>query len=355
MSSQAEPSWCRTTFGDTAVATFRWTIDNFMNRPEKSKEKLKSTYFIVNGPGDLKTKWRLHIYPKGKEETSEEYVGIFLYNRGQVKVKAENKFGIIDRAGNERKSSKSTAVEYETSGSHSSNGKSKWFKRDRLNAHPDLLPEGNLTIQCKVTIFGPQKTLSGLDFSTNSNLLVHCHKQVGEHLGQVFTDKQFTDIKIQCEGQSFDCHMAILAARSPVFMAMFQSEMKEKQTRTVSIDDFKAGVVGEMLNFIYTGNVSSHNSLSDIASELLEAADRYQLDLLKNICEESLCSTLKVINCVEYLVLGDMYHTSKLKKTALRLVVENADSIIDSDVFKDLFKQKPELAFEVTKNALNKK
>ena len=54
MSSQAEPSWCRTTFGDTAVATFRWTIDNFMNRPEKSKEKLKSTYFIVNGPGDLR-------------------------------------------------------------------------------------------------------------------------------------------------------------------------------------------------------------------------------------------------------------------------------------------------------------
>ena len=267
---------------------------------------------------------------------------------------AENKFGIIDCAGNERKSSKSTVVEYETSGSHSSNGKSKWLKRDRLNAHPDLLPEGNLTIQCTVTIFGPQKTLSGSDSSTNSNLIVHCQKQVSEHLGQVFTDKQFTDIKIQSEGQSFDCHMAILAARSPVFMAMFQSEMKEMETRTVSIDDLKAGIVSEMLSFIYTGNVSSHNSLSDIASELLEAADRYQLDLLKNICEESLCSTLKVTNCVEYLVLGDMHHTLRLKNSALRLVVENSDCIIETDVFKEFLKQKPELVLEVMK-ALNKK
>ena len=63
-------------------------------------------------------------------------------------------------------------------------------------------------------------------------------------LGKVFFDKQFSDIKIQCEGQSFDCHMAILAARSPVFMAMFQSDMKEKETLTVNIQDLKAGVVG---------------------------------------------------------------------------------------------------------------
>jgi len=271
---------------------------------------------------------------------------------GSGKVKAKYKMVIIDCAGNERNSTESRINDFKKCDGW---GRKEWLKRDSLDDHPDLLPEGNLTIQCTVTIFGPQETLSGSDSSTNSNLIVHCQKQVSEHLGQVFTDKQFTDIKIQSEGKSFDCHMAILAARSPVFMAMFQSDMKEKETRTVSIDDLKAGIVSEMLSFIYTGNVSSYDSLGEIASELLEAADRYQLDLLKNICEESLCSTLKVTNCVEYLVLGDMYHTSKLKKTALRMVVENADSIIDSDVFKDLFKQRPELAFEVTKKALNKK
>ena len=89
-------------------------------------------------------------------------------------------------------------------------------------------------------------------------------------------------------------------------------------------------------------------------AELFEAADKYQLDLLKDVCEESLCSNLKVNNCLEYLVLGDMHHTSKLKKLALRLVVEKADSIIETDVYKDFIKQKPELAIEVLK-ALTKK
>mgnify|MGYP001302438006 FL=1 len=146
------------------------------------------------------------------------------------------------------------------------------------------------------------------------NLFIHCQKQIGEDLGKVFSDKQFSDIKIQCEGQSFDCHMDIMAARSPVFMAMFQSNMKEKQKNTVNIEDCRAGVVDKMLNFIYTGNVSSPDAISEIISELFKAADKYQLDLMKKISEESLCSNLKVNNCLEFLVLGDMRDTSKLKK-----------------------------------------
>ena len=47
-----------------------------------------------------------------------------------------------------------------------------------------------------------------------------------------------------------------------------------------------------------------------------------------------------------------MHDTSKLKKLALG--VEKADSIVKTNVFKDLLKEKPELAFEV-KKALNKK
>ena len=358
MASQAEPGWCRTTLGDTAEATFRWTIHDFKKCPEKFQEKLESACFNVNGPGDLKSKWNLEIYPRGlTPEAKEDYVGMYLCNKGKAKVMAKYKLDVIDCTGNKRELVKVEfgPIEFESSGgSYSNRGKHKWLKREELDAQPDLLPDGHLAIQCTVTVFGPQKILLGSDVSTNSNLLVDCKNKVVEDPGRVFFDKEFTDIKIQCEGQSFDCHMVILAARSPVFKAMFQSDMKETQTQKVTIDDFKAEVVGEMLNFIYTGNVSSQDAILDIASELLKVADKYQLDLLKNICEESLCSTLKVINCVEYLVLGDMYNAVKLKKIAMRLVVQNADSISNTDVFREFFKQKPELALEFT-NALNKK
>ena len=205
---------------------------------------------------------------------------MYLRYKGEVnKVMAEYKVDIIDSAGKERESFKITTRDYQLEWLY---GKPKWLKRNKLN--DDLLPDGNLTIQCKVTFFGPEKILSA-----NSNLFIHCQKQIGEDLEQVFSDKQFSDIKIQWEGQSFDCHMAILAARIPVFMAMFQSNMKEKQTHTVNIDDCRAGVVDKMLNFIY--NVSSPDAISEIRSELFEVADKYQLDLMKEICEESLSLT----------------------------------------------------------------
>ena len=97
MSSQAEPGLCRTTIWDTATATtgtFRWTINDFKDRPEKCTEKLRSLCFNVKGQGDLGTKWQLVIYPKGKgkEDASEDYVDMTLYNKSQVEVTAEFKY-----------------------------------------------------------------------------------------------------------------------------------------------------------------------------------------------------------------------------------------------------------------------
>ena len=359
MSSNIEPSWCRTTNGDTAEATFTWTIDNFKDRPEKVKESVKSAIFTVKGPGKMKTKWRIEIYPKGKED-DENYVSFYLYLKedSSSKVNAKYNLHIIDGARKERETKNCFPKVFDFNGKNSGWGWKNWMKQDKFNDHPDLLSGGSLTLKCELTVFGTEKVLSGSDNDSENpdptvHLLACCQNQLGKQLGNLFTDKQLSDVKIECEGQTFDCHQAILAARSPVFMAMFQSNMKEKETKRATIDDFKAEVVSEMLNFIYTGTVSDKD-IGEIASELLAAADKYQLELLKKLCEERLCSTLKVTNCVEYVVLGDMYQTFKLRSKALKLAAENVDSIIDTDVFKDLFKQMPELAWEVMK-AQNKK
>jgi len=358
MSSQVDPTWCQATLQDKAVATFKWTIHNFKNRPEKYTEKLESTCFYVNGPGDLKTKWQLEMFPKGKEGLTERFIWIRL-NRmrtgpANVTVTYKVDMDIIDSLGTKKKSLIRGAfmgMVLATSGVGSVWGDGI----ERANDLPGLIQDGNLTIQCEVTIFRPEKILSGSEDSENTDLSIDYQKQLGEHLGKILSDdKEFSDIEIQCKGQSFDCHIAILAARSPVFKAMFQSNMKEKETQSVTMNDFKPNVVSEMRNFIYTGTVSSHDAIGEIATDLLRAADQYQLDLLKNVCEDRLCSTVEVTNCVEYLVLGDMYQTLKLKRKAVETIAENVDSIMDSDVFKDLFKQNPRLAWEVTK-ALNKK
>ena len=89
--------------------------------------------------------------------------------------------------------------------------------------------------------------------------------------------------------------------------------------------------------------------MEEIVSDLLGVADNYELNDLKEMCEEKLCSSLPVENSIECLVLGDLHRASKLKKMALKLVAKNTRKIVDIYVYEELFTQKPALAWEVAK------
>ena len=94
--------------------------------------------------------------------------------------------------------------------------------------------------------------------------------------------------------------------------------------------------------------------MDEIGKDLLGAADQYQLDLLKNKCEEKLCSSLEVSNSVELLVLADLYQASKLRRMALRLVARNMDTLVDTDVYEDFTSRHPTLAVQITKALVQK-
>ncbi len=204
MSSHTEPSWCHTTSGDTAEGTFRWTIDDFKDRPENAGQCLKSVPLTVNGPNQLKTKWELEIYPKGMMDyEDEDYIWVFLSSQNDIKVTATFDLHVIGIDGAETDMEGETHTdfeEYDEEGSWELGG--LWLKRDTFEDHPDLLPNGNLTLKCKITVFGTERVLSGL-------LFARCQKQLSEHFGNLFIDKQLSDIKIECEGKIFDCHQAI--------------------------------------------------------------------------------------------------------------------------------------------------
>lgn len=177
-------------------------------------------------------------------------------------------------------------------------------------------------------------------------------KHVCDQFGQMLSDKEFSDLEIECDWKDFHCHQSVLAARSPVLKAMIQDgkekPIKAKQVLKIDVDDVDREVFAEMLTFIYTGDLNKEKVLTEKASELLEAADKYQLDFLKEVWEEKLCSILTVDNSVEFLVLGDLFQAPKLKKMALRLVARNKSKMEDSNVYKNLFSKRQDL--EVNNN-----
>ena len=185
-------------------------------------------------------------------------------------------------------------------------------------------------------------------------------------------DKEFVDAIIESGGQSFVCHQIILATSSTVFCAMFQADMREKETRKVFIEDIKPEVIALMLHWIYTGSnengpplcsgyttnraVEPHslrrispieNVPDEMSMELLRAADKYQLDKLKELCEANLCSILHVTNALELLVFGYLHNATRLKNAALKLVARNQATLSKTKVYQDFLIQFPRLACEV--------
>ena len=216
--------------------------------------------------------------------------------------------------------------------------------------NPKLLPGGNLTLFCDLTVYGPEKIISGSKFpDEKKNPIDYCGIQMKEQFGKLLGEKKFSDVKITCGDEVFHCHRSILSVRSPVFEAMFQSDMIENTSRNVEIKDIKLEVLKEMLHFIYKGATSTENLTDGLVKELLGAADQYQLNLLKNKCEETLCSMVDVNNSVELLVLSDLYQASMLRGKSLNLVVRNFAAIVNTDVYKEFNACHPSLNLEIIK------
>lgn len=141
--------------------------------------------------------------------------------------------------------------------------------------------------------------------------------KLSEDLSSLYESQKFSDVILSVDGRDFHAHKAILAARSPVFAAMFAHEMEEKKQNRVEIKDMDHEVLNEILRFIYSEKAPQ---LEKMADDLLAAADRYDLERLKVMCEEALCSNLAVDTAAEVLILADMHSAQQLKAHAIEFI-----------------------------------
>ena len=102
-------------------------------------------------------------------------------------------------------------------------------------------------------------------------------KEFGEQADQLLVESLFQsrllgDFTFVVDGVEIVAHKAVLAARSPVFAAMFRNEMREKVSNRADIVDVDADTFQELLRFIYTGTVEN---LSELVREILAASIKY--------------------------------------------------------------------------------
>ncbi|RXN12777.1 speckle-type POZ -like isoform X2 [Labeo rohita] len=360
-------SWCYTQI-KVVKFSYMWTINNFSFCREEMGEVIKSSTFS-SGAND-KLKWCLRVNPKGLDEESKDYLSLYLLlvSCPKSEVRAKFKFSILNAKAEETKAMESQRAYRFVQGKDW--GFKKFIRRDfLLDEANGLLPDDKLTLFCEV--FSPSPVLAFFFFFLTSPLLPHSTSifqqvsvvqdsvnisgqntmnmvkvpdcRLADELGGLWEHSRFTDCSLCVAGQEFQAHKAILAARSPVFSAMFEHEMEESKKNRVEINDVEAEVFKEMMFFIYTGKAPN---LDKMADDLLAAADKYALERLKVMCEDALCTSLSVENAAEILILADLHSADQLKTQAVDFINYHASDVMETSGWKSMVASHPHLVAE---------
>lgn len=170
----------------------------------------------------LNTKWYFKIKTNHNNGTSSgtdishEYLSIhlFLCYCEELSIRAKYSVSIVDSS-NELKNTKiCDELEYKISGEGW--GYQKFCdKKYLIDRFDELIPNNRLTLECDIQVIGSPNNC------IEDNFLVD-FKRIRS------TFKALSDFTIVVGDQEFAVHKAILAARSPVFAAMFNKNNKSK-------------------------------------------------------------------------------------------------------------------------------
>lgn len=156
-------------------------------------------------------------------------------------------------------------------------------------------------------------------------------------LHRLLKDQIHCDVYFQFQDKRIGSHVAILAARCPVFAAMFQYDLSETQSREVKIEDIDKDVFYELLTYIYSGQTSNNLSVA-LAQPLFEAADKYCINDLKGVCLKFLSAHIEVSNVIEILVWAHYHGAASLKQEAHDFMSRNSEEVSKQLEWEDLIR-----------------
>jgi hypothetical protein len=177
----------------------------------------------------------------------------------------------------------------------------------------------------------------------------HGEMNVVKHLTNLFVRQSSCDVQFYFKGGfNVGGHATILAARSPVFAAMFQHDMREKKTGKVVIEDINPIIFNDLLHYIYSGRIPS--PLNEKTAQLMfMAADKYNIDDLKEYCVTFLLSQMQATNALDLLIWAHLNSIEKIKEASLNFVAANGKVIFQTSEWEKIITAHPDLCLLVTR------
>ncbi|KAK5980828.1 Protein maternal effect lethal 26 [Trichostrongylus colubriformis] len=311
-----------------------WTVKNFSHCYQEYLEN-----FVYLSIGTETLTWSIKIYPKGNGENNKDFVFLCLNRIVSANAKT-SKVGFKSRFILRTAEMKEIDMRIHPNPSHSDYV--SYIKRDVL--FPQILPKDLIIVDVEIDV-----AVDTITTTTEPAKKSNYEQRLVEDYQRLFRDDLLKDFTIRVGGKEIRAHRAILAARSPVFQAMLMNELTSETKRGVlEISDLDYDVVYEMVHYIYCGRC--RKEISDIAADLLMAADKYGIVELKDRCEEVLLENLTEENACQLLILGDLYSAEQLQERAVEFILRCPKYITSMPGWNDMLKQHPHLVTRIVNN-----
>ncbi|KAL6641111.1 hypothetical protein ACP70R_019292 [Stipagrostis hirtigluma subsp. patula] len=296
--------------------------------------------------------WIVKYYPNGSNSENSDCISLFLALDDKVSdaVKAQVKISLLDQYGKPVPSYIRTTIVVNFS------EKGAWGYRDFIKRgvleKSDYLRNDSFTVRFDVTVMKDVHT-------EETPFVVVPPSDMHLHFADLLSSKDSADVKFRVGRKTFSAHRLVLATRSPVFKAELYGSMKESGTANViRINDMEADVFDALLTFMYTDSLPEmkQQEESAMAQHLLVAADRYNLERLKLICEDMLCRHIDTGSTATILALAEQHNCQGLKEACFAFLSSSRtlDAVMESDGFEYLTSSCPTVLKELVSNAVRR-
>ncbi|KAL6643085.1 hypothetical protein ACP70R_021266 [Stipagrostis hirtigluma subsp. patula] len=278
-------------------------------------ESIRSCSFDVGGRS-----WHVEYSPNGRTPDNTDSISLYLALDDVVSmaVKAKVKISLLDQDGEPVPSHSFTTVVVNFTEKRSW-GYQKFIQREVLEKSGHLRDD-SFSARFDVTVMK--------DVLTEETPFVAVPpSNLHLDLGALLSSKEGTDVRFRIRRRTFAAHRSVLAARSPVFKKALLGQMKEGNAdNIVRIDDIEAEVFAALLKFMYTDALPEMKKKDEsaMAQHLLVAADRYNLQRLKLICEDKLCEHIDVGSAATLLALAEQHNCLGLKEACFKFLSSSA-------------------------------
>ena len=159
--------------------------------------------------------------------------------------------------------------------------------------------------------------------------------QLFERLDALRRKETFCNVTVAVNGKEFKAYKVVLAAASPFFLSLLESDMRERNGQRIEIklEEATASVMEDVLQYIYTGNVTV---TEESCHKLIATAEYLLLPGLKALASVFLKGKLTVENCVFNYYYADKYHCEDLKRACRTEIHSNFTAVMETEDFLNL-------------------